>query len=90
MGLLDWKMWDRLDALDRRLGIKSIDHEPAPHEIERARRIAFVGLAIGLAMGIIVGWGTGDWARSLIVILPTLMSFGSLATRGRRRHSGED
>ncbi len=74
-------MWDRLDALDRRLGIKRIDPDPTPEQIRTTRRIAFVGLAIGLALGIVVGWGTGDWARSLVVIIPAWMTFGGMAMR---------
>ena len=79
MGFLEWRVWDRLDALDRRVGIKPITPE-------RRRGLGVVVLATLLTLAML-DFIERDWAGGLFALGVAVVGTGAVyvASRASRR-----
>ena len=58
MGFLDWRLWDRLDDLDRRVGIRPIDTQQSTGFVK-----IFGAVLLALTL---VNLVEGDWTGMII------------------------
>ena len=81
MGFLEWRVWDRLDALDRRVGIK-----PITPERRRGLGVVFLATVLTLAM---LNFIERDWAGGLFALGVAVVGTGAVfvASRARSRRA---
>jgi hypothetical protein len=87
VGLLDWNLWDRFDALDRRAGIR---REPR-HQTDRLRTIRMLAVVWvpTTMMQILVGLGRSDWVWTTVALTVAVSAlftavWATLQLRGSR------
>ncbi len=87
MGFLHWRFWDRLDSLDRRLGI-----QPFGYRNPRNARFAS-GIACGTLLALSgVSFLEGSWGRGFVELLLALILISATHVAGvrSRRQDGGD